>query len=156
MTKKEFKSALLNIFAQVLTELNGTKLERVNNWNGEIIPAPIIYGAISERCMERQLKELSGRKRLTTFMSDLSVGEWFGLASFLDTIKNAMVSWKDDEKYMAEFVLCVNWKAWEHDARENYGWSALYSRLYDGIRDLMFEYYENEPDKSSYLWQYLD
>lgn len=116
MKKKEFASRLRSVIAAANERFSNTKFEAVNNWMG--IPINMFqYGATSERCMENNLAQC-GKERKTTFMSDLSTGEWFGLRGVLDTIKNAMSSWKDDEEYMAEFVLCCNWKAWEHDARK--------------------------------------
>lgn len=156
MTKKEFKARLLEIIRHAgdYVANEGLELEPVNNWFG--IPVNVFqYSATSERCMEMQLSEL-GKERLTTFMSDLSIGEWYGLSGVLDTIKNAVTSWKDDETYMAEFVLCVNWKSWEHDARKNPNWVKLWSFLYEQIRDLMYDYYEEDENKTAYLWDYLD
>lgn len=157
MKKNEFSKLLRISFAQALQACEGVKLEPVNLWNGERIGSVFMYGAISEKCMERQLKELKGLDRKTTFMSDLSIAEWCGgYKALLDTIKNCMLSWKDDETYMAEFVLCVNWKAWEHNARGNAGWSRLYSALYEVVRDLTYQYYEHDKKKTAYVWEYLD
>lgn len=89
-------------------------------------------------------------------MSDLSTGEWFGFNGVLDTVKNALTSWKDDEEYMAEFVLCCSWKAWEHGARKNTQWVRAYSFLYDNIRDLMYDYYAEDEEKTAYMYEYLD
>jgi len=156
MNKKEFSSRVVSITTNALTAISGKELEGTHNWFGSPVPSSFSYGALSELCMERQLRELKGCKRKTTFMSDLSVAEWFGLRSLLDTIKLALKSWKDDETYIAEFVLCVNWKAWEHSARGNNVWAVLYSALYEGVRDLMYDYYEGDNKKTSYLFEYLD
>lgn len=156
MTKKEFTKEVNNIFASVRMELNGVKLESVGNWFGTPFKSPFQYGATSEYYMEKQLREVSGRERKTTFMSDLSLGEWYGLRGLFDTIKNAMTSWCNDVEYMAEFILCVNWKSWEHDARNNGGWTKLYVSLFEKVRDLMYRYYENDEEKTQYLYEYLD
>lgn len=156
MNKMEFNKKVTTGLAQLMC-VNTEPMERVSNWMGETIPNVFAYGAISERCMERQLAELKGCKRMTTFMSDLSVGEWCeGRKGVLDTCKNALKSWKDDEKYMAEFVLCVNWKSWEHHARGNKEWTKFYSLLYELVRDLVYDYYEGDEEKTSYLFNYLD
>lgn len=154
MEKKEFNSRLREIINTAKEQFIGTKFEAVNNWMGMSVNM-FQYGATSERCMENNLAQC-GKKRKTTFMSDLSFGEWCGLRGVLDTIKNAMSSWKDDEEYMAEFVLCCNWKAWEHDARKNTNWAKFWSIMYELVRDLMYDYYEGDEEKTRYLWEYLD
>lgn len=154
MNKKEFTSRLREIISAAKEQFIGTKFEAVNNWMGT--PVNVFqYAATSERCMERNLAEC-GKERKTTFMSDLSIGEWYGLRGVFNTIKNAMTSWRDDEKYMAEFVLCLNWKAWEHDARQNTNWVKFWSVMYELVRDLMYDYYEGDEEKIRYLWEYLD
>lgn len=154
MNKKEFSSRLRENISTAKEQFIGTKFEAVNNWMGT--PVNVFqYAATSEYYMERHLSNC-GKKRKTTFMSDLSVGEWYGLNGVFDTIKNAISSWCDDEKYMAEFVLCLNWKAWEHYARKNTQWVRAYSFLYDNIRDLMYDYYAEDEEKTAYMYKYLD
>lgn len=156
MQKNEFNSRLNTIISTVADACKDTHFESVKNWMGTEISNPFVYAATSERCMERQLNDLKGCERQTTFMADLSIGEWYGMHGVFDTIRNAMTSWKDDETYMAEFILCANWKSWEHAARGNNGWVKLWALLYEGISGLMYEYYEGNDAKTSYLWEYLD
>lgn len=154
MEKKEFTSRLREIISTAKGQFIDTKFEAVNSWFGT--PVNVFqYAATSERCMERNLAE-SGKERKTTFMNDLSIGEWYGLNGVLDTVKNVMSSWKDDEKYMAEFVLCCNWKAWEHDARKNANWVHFWSFVYEHVRDLMYDYYAEDEEKTAYMYKYLD
>ena len=147
---------LRGMLAKVRKAYTGKELEPVNVWVDRTFGDAFSYAAASEYCMERQLEAFGKGERKTTFMSDLSLGEWFGLNGMLDTFKNAVSSWKDDEEYMAEFILCVNWKAWEHAARKNHTWGQIYSGLYYAIKDLMFRYYEGDEKKTNYLWSYLD
>ena len=157
MTKKEFTAKIKGIFDAVAKEMNGAKFESVSIWQGQRVPHVFAYAAISEKCMERQLEELTGRKRKTTFMSDLSVGEWCeSWRGVFDTTRRAMIEWRDNVEYMAEFVLCVNWKSLEHHANEHPNWSKFYALLFEGVRDLMYEYYEGDEEKTSYFWEYLD
>lgn len=157
MTKKDFCKRIDEILLTVGREMNGVQLESVRTWKGQPVPNVFSYAATSERCMERMLEELNGCERRTTFMSDLSIGEWCsGWSGVLDTLRRCMVDWRDNVEMMAEFVLCVNWKAWEHHARENHMWAKLYSLLYEGVRDLMYDYYSGDDEKTSYLFHYLD
>lgn len=155
MTKKQLTKRCNGIVTLMKHTFDGVVMEKVNNWMGR--PVGVFeYAAISEHCMERQLQETSGRERLTTFMSDLSMAEWYGIKGVLDTFENAVTSWCDDEKFMAEFVLCVNWKSWEHHARKNTEWMKFYSILYENVRDLVYDYYKGNKEKTSYVWSYLD
>lgn len=154
MEKSEFTRRLNKIITATKNAFNGVSFESVGDWFGT--PVNVFqYSATSEYNMERQLSKC-GKERKTTFMGDLSRGEWFGMKGALDTVKNAVSSWKDDEVYMAEFVLCVNWKAWEHDARGNANWVRFWSFVFEHVRDLMYDYYSGDDEKTRYLWEYLD
>ena len=154
MTEKQMARRLAGLAR--FMRVNDNPMESVGNWMGTAIPNVFMYARVSERCMEAQLEEV-GRKRITTFMADLSIGEWCsGRDGVLDTCKNAIRSWKDNEKYMAEFVLCVNWKSWEHHARGNKEWCKFYSLLYDWVRDFVYDYYRGDDEKVRYVWEYLD
>ena len=157
MTKKELSSRMTETIRHCCDYVSneGIKLEPVNNWFGT--PVNVWqYAATSEMNMERQLRDLKGEERKTTFMSDLSIGEWYGMRGVLDTVKDAVTSWKDDETYMAEFILCLNLKLLEHHARGNVSWVRLYVYLFEDIRDLIYDYYEGDEKKTGYLYSYLD
>lgn len=157
MKKNEFGARLNSIFRAVAKEMNGVQLERVNTWPGHTFDNIFHYAATSEKCMEMNLAEISGRERKTTFMSDLSIGEWArGWHGVFETTENSVRSWRDNVEFMAEFVLCLNWKSWEHHGRGNVNWSRFYALLFEGVRDLMYDYYEGDDEKTSYFWEYLD
>lgn len=154
MEKSEFTRRLNKIITATKNAFNGVSFESVGDWFGT--PVNVFqYAATSEYNMERQLSEC-GKERKTTFMGDLSRGEWFGMKGALETVKNAVSSWKDDEVFMAEFILCTNWKAWEHDARGNTNWVKFWSFVFEHVRDLMYDYYSGDDEKTRYLWEYLD
>ena len=154
MAKKDFDKRLKEL--DKFMTVNDSPMEHVNKWHSQTLPNVFAYGATSEHCMEMQLAEV-GKERITTFMSDLSIAEWCeSKKGVISTCKNVLKEWRDDEKYMSEFVLCVNWKAWEHDARKNYQWSKFYSLLYDWVRDYVYDYYEGDGKKTAYVWEYLD
>lgn len=154
MTKTEFNKRLTELVQ--FMSVNTAKMEPVNDWMGQRIPNAFAYGTTSEYYMEHKLSE-NGKERKTTFMSDLSIGEWGGgRKGVLDTCKRAMKSWKDNEVYMAELILCVNWKAWEHDARGNNEWAKFYSILYGFVRGLVYEYYDGDDEKTAYVYDFID
>ena len=156
MKKQEFNTKVHDVVKAMKDQMQGHTLESVRDWYGNIINDVFVYGASSEALMERQLR-MNGHERKTTFMSDLSIGEWCeGMEGVLDTWKRVMMSWKDDVEFMAEFVLCVNWKSWEHHGRSNNEWAMFYSFLYEYTRDLAYEYYEGDDEKTKYMFDYLD
>lgn len=157
MRKIELQKRLRDVFGVVVRELDGVQLEGVNMWQGHELKSVFHYAATSEKCMEKNLAEISGRERKTTFMSDLSIGEWVSAwRGVFETTLNAVTDWRDNVEFMAEFVLCLNWKSWEHHANEHPNWVKFYALLYEGVRDLMYDYYEGDDEKTSYLWSYLD
>lgn len=156
MKKQEFNNKVHDVVKTMKDQMQGHTLEAVNEWHGKHITGVFDYAAICEGLMERQLN-YNGHERKTTFMSDLSIGEWCeGMLGVLDTWKRVMMYWKDDVVYMSEFVLCVNWKAWEHHGRSNNEWARFYSFLYEYTRDIMYDYYEGDEEKTSYMYNYLD
>lgn len=60
------------------------------------------------------IKEITGYKPITTFYTDFSIAEKFGMKAVEDTFKRAFNEWKSDYKYLTELVMVLNWKAWEH------------------------------------------
>jgi hypothetical protein len=132
-------------------------LEDVRMWLGVRMQNCFAYGMQSEACMERQLHDMTGRERQTTFMSDMSVAEWVGgLQGLLDTIRDILHAWINNEVYIAEFILCVNWKSWEHYARGNDNWAKVYSTLYHELYAIIMDYHEGDSEKTEYIWEYLD
>jgi len=72
------------------------------------------YGAYEEKWWETNFLEDNGYNRQTTFYADLSIAEWCsGIKGIKDTYKKVLKSWKGNVKYLTEFVMCLNHKAWE-------------------------------------------
>ena len=55
-----------------------------------------------------------GYTQITTFYSDFSIADNFGIDAVKDTYKRAFKSWKSNYKYLTELVMVLNWKIWEH------------------------------------------
>lgn len=102
------------------------------------------------------MRVLTGRERISTFYADLSIAEYFGLEGVLDTCKNVCRHWRDSVEMFSEFVLCVNWKAWEHAGRNNDNWAQAYSQLYYAIDELISQYYADDAEKADYYFRYMD
>lgn len=60
------------------------------------------------------IEKLTGYKPKTTFYTDFSIAEPFGLSAIADTYETAFDAYKNDIKYITELVMVLNWKIWEH------------------------------------------
>lgn len=102
------------------------------------------YAAAEEKCVfERQAAEC-GYERKTTFFSDLSIAEWYGASSVRDTFNRAVSAWLHDVVYFTEFVMCLNWKIWEWNARGNDELALVYDELWRKANDLACDTYKGE------------
>ena len=59
------------------------------------------------------VEAMTGYKPITTFWTDFSIAEKFGVAAIIDTCKRALCEWKDNYKYLTELVMVLNHKIWE-------------------------------------------
>ena len=117
--------------------------------------ATLAYGAKEEKIFEAMASE-NGYERKTTFFSDLSIAECYGLDSIKDTYNRVVKEWLSDVKYFAEFVISLNWKSWEWAEREGdeSELGALYAELYYKANDLAWETYKDED--ASYYFSVTD
>lgn len=157
MTAKDFNERVKNLPSVV------SEVQTVEYLKAELqergITSVFTYDAWSEKNFERNLREDYERK--TTFTSDLSIAEWIGgRGGVLDTVQRAAKDWKNDIEYFAELLLALNLKAWEMHHRKNYGWSRFYSILYYTVRDLYFDWYDEENEQHTeavrYYYNYID
>ena len=156
MTNREFnektKELLANVELRKLETMIETKMQCKNVFN---------YAAWCEKNFERNLREDYERK--TTFTSDLSIAEWcesMESGAVLDTLYHCLKEWHDNIDYFAELIIATNMKSWEHAARKNPEWSAFYADLYYVIKDLYFEWFD-EDNKNyhkaiNYYYDYVD
>ena len=84
----------------------------------------------------------TGYKPMTTFYEDLSIADMFGIDAIKDTFKRVFVEWKDNYKYITEFIMALNWKCWEHQYHEVYG--QLYIELYRAADEWAMENLKGE------------
>jgi hypothetical protein len=74
------------------------------------------------------IKELTGYKPLTTFYTDFSIADKFGIESIRNTFDNTFESWKEDYKFLTELAMVLSWKSFEHEKDNDL--CKLYSKLY--------------------------
>ena len=59
------------------------------------------------------IEKMTGYKPLTTFWSDFSTAEKFGIEAVKGTFKRAFKEWKGDYKFLTELVMVLNHKIWQ-------------------------------------------
>lgn len=75
------------------------------------------------------IEEMTGYKPITTFYTDFSIADNFGVSAIKDTYKRAFASWKNNVQYLTELVMALNWKIWEH-FETNYEYAKVYDALW--------------------------
>ena len=74
------------------------------------------------------IQEMTGYEPISTFYTDFSIADMFGVSAIKDTYKRAMEGWKEDYKMLTELVMVLNWKIWEH-----YETNDKIARVYDEL-----------------------
>lgn len=75
------------------------------------------------------IQEMTGYEPISTFYTDFSIADMFGVSAIKDTYKRAMEGWKNNYKMLTELVMVLNWKIWEHYER-NEKYAELYNELW--------------------------
>lgn len=60
------------------------------------------------------IEKLTGYKPKTTFYSDFSIADKFGLEAIKDTFDRVFKEWNSNADYVTELTMVLNWKCWEH------------------------------------------
>lgn len=105
---------------------------------------------------EANLANVGNYRRRTTFYSDLSIAEFYGKPSVKETYDRVMEEWLDNIEYITEFVICLNWKCWEHHGKGNIDLSKLYHDLYYNAVDKVLTRYENDRKALMYYYKITD
>lgn len=56
----------------------------------------------------------SGYELQTTFWSDFSIADQFGVSAIQDTFNRAFKEWKENYKFLTELILVLNHKIWQY------------------------------------------
>lgn len=73
---------------------------------------------------------VNGYKTITTFWSDFSIADKFGIDAIKDTFNRAFNEWKDNYKYLTELVMVLNWKIWQFYEKNNQ-YAEVYNKLWE-------------------------
>lgn len=114
------------------------------------------YAAVEEKHFEDTLAGFGDYERLTTFYSDLSIAERYGENAIKDTYRNVIKSWMNDIQFITEFALCLNYKSWEWDSRENDSLVSLYADLFYEAQDKIYDHYKDNEEALSYYYRITD
>lgn len=90
----------------------------------------------------------------TTFWSDFSIADKFGIEGIKDTFKRAFEEWKNNYIYLTELVLVLNWKLWEHYENGNESIARVYNDLWEQAQSYGYDNLEGE--ELSYFIRTLD
>lgn len=73
--------------------------------------------------------ELTGYEPKTTFWTDFSIADHFGVEAIQDTFDRAFKEWKSDYVYLTELVMILNWKIHQY-YKDNEAYARLYNDLW--------------------------
>lgn len=99
------------------------------------------------------MKERFGVESCTTFWSDFSIADQFGINAVKDTYKRSKY-WIKDCKMWTELCIVLNKRCWQHYNAGRKQLSQVYSELYYQARDLALDTYKDED--FDYFYQMTD
>lgn len=86
----------------------------------------------------------NGYEMQTTFFSDFSIADVFGLNAVKDTFKRAFKEWKNDCVYLTELCIVMNLKCWEHYEKGNNVLSQYYTERYYETREYALDHLKKD------------
>lgn len=95
------------------------------------------------------IEELTGYTPISTFYTDFSIADMFGVSAIKDTYKRAMEGWKEDYKMLTELVMALNWKIWEH-----YETNEKIARVYNELWEKASAYAQDNLKGDELLYYY--
>ena len=90
----------------------------------------------------------------TTFWTDFSIADVFGVSAIKDMFNRAFEEWRDNYIYITELVLVLNWKLWEHYDNDNMTFAQIYNDFYREAYSYAYEHLEG--DELKYFFDTLD
>lgn len=89
----------------------------------------------------------------TTFPSDFTIADAFGVKAIRDTFNRAFNEWKRDYRYLTHLVIALNHKIWEWRKK-----NPEYAKLYDELWRKADKYACDmlEGDAASYFYRMTD
>lgn len=110
--------------------------------------------ALAQATFTAGMKELNGYETKTSFFSDFTIADHFGIDAVKDTYERAFKEWKTNVVYLTELVLVLNHKIWEHHHHNNVGLMVAYDTLWKRADDWCMTHLKN--DELEYYVQVTD
>lgn len=101
---------------------------------GNITKLPVLEYAARQQAAFRANFAETGQAAKTTFYGDLSIAEYYGPKSVQETFNRVLQEWGQNVEYWTEFVICLNWKIWEWNEK-NDELAVLYNTLWEQAED---------------------
>ena len=98
--------------------------------------------------------ENCGYETKTTFWTDFSIADRFGVSEVTDTFERAMKEWKDNYIYLTELVLVLNHKIWYWYGKNQENLARLYDSLWKQADTYACE--NLKGDELSYFYNTID
>lgn len=99
------------------------------------------------------IEKITGYKPITTFYTDFSIADQYGINAIKDTYTRAFDEWKKDYKYITELTMVLNWKVYEH-YKTNRKLAELYNDLWEELDSWVCENFNEE--ELSYFFETTD
>ena len=95
----------------------------------------------------------NGYRLQTTFWSDFSIADRFGISPIQDTFNRAFGEWKENYKYLTELILVLNHKIWQY-----YKTRPEVATLYNSLWEQADQYAQDnlKDDELSYYYEVTD
>lgn len=85
-----------------------------------------------------RIEELTGYKPVTTFYTDFSIADKFGIGAIEDTFNLSFRMWQHNYQYVTELAMVLNWKIWRwHNVNDEY--ARLYDKLWRQVDEWCIE-----------------
>lgn len=100
-----------------------------------------------------RIEELTEYKPITSFYTDFSIADKFGIVAIQDTYDRAFKEWQHDYHHITELAMVLNWKIWRwYEKNDEYAklynglWQQLDAWCIDNLKDEALDYYYKTTD----------
>lgn len=95
------------------------------------------------------MRLLNGYTMTTTFPEDFTIADRFGIEAVKDTFKRAFNEWKHNPVYLAELVVVLNLKIWQH-YKDNEPLARIYDSLWRKAHNYALDTFEGDDFTTYY------
>ena len=114
---------------------------------------PFTYPASAENWWRNFMSQMTDYTPKTTFFSDLSIAECFGIGAIKETYNRVIKEWGNNIVYITEFTLCLNHKIWQLHEVDN-DTARVYDDLWRKACDYVTSHFKGED--LSYFYRITD